>query len=114
MAAKTFNLSKDFRIEQGADYGLEFTVVDEDGELYDLSGTVSCAAQVRATKDASASIAFTGSVNATTSVVTLSMSNTVTSGFSYWSGYWDCELTVDGVVTRVLEGSVTISQQVTQ
>ncbi|MDD4308541.1 MAG: hypothetical protein PHU53_07025 [Thermoplasmata archaeon] len=113
MPAQTFNLKKEYRIEQGATYGLEFTVVDEDGDLYDLTAA-TCAAQVRETKDSATSIAFTSSINTTTSVVTLTMTAAVTGGFTYYSGYWDCELTIAGTVTRLLEGTVTISQQVTQ
>jgi len=113
MPAQTFNLKKEYRIEQGADYGIEFTVLDEDGELYDLT-TATCAAQVRETKDSTTSIAFTCNIDTATSVVTLSMTSAVTNTFTFYSGYWDCELTVDGVVTRLLEGTVVISQQVTQ
>lgn len=112
MAAQTFNLKKDYRIEQGADYGLEFTVVDEDGELYDLS-TASCAASVRETKDSATSVDFTAAINTTTSVITLTMTADITQGFTYWSGYWDCELTIGVVVTRLLEGTVIIVQGVT-
>lgn len=113
MPAQTFNLKKSFRIEQGADYGIEFTVLDEDGELYDLSAA-TCAAQVRETKDSASSIAFTAAIDTVTSVITLTMAAAVTETFDYWSGYWDCELTIASVVTRLLEGTVVIVQQVTQ
>jgi hypothetical protein len=115
MPAQTFNLKKDYRIEQGADYGIEFTVVDEDGELYDLDTptTVTCVASVRETKDSTTSIDFTTAINVTTSVITLTMTEATTETFTYWSGYWDCELTIDGVATRLLEGTVVISQRVT-
>jgi len=112
MAAQTFNLKKDFRIEQGANYGIEFTVVDEDGDLYTITGA-TCAASVRETKDTATSIDFTCTVTTATSLVTLTMTAATTQGFTYWSGYWDCELTIGGVVTRLLEGTVTIVQDVT-
>lgn len=113
MPATTLNLKKDYRIEEGADFGIEFTVVDEDGELYDLTGA-SCAASVRETKDSASSIDFTASIDTATSVITLTMAAAVTETFTYWSGYWDCELTeLGGTVTRLLEGTVTIVQQVT-
>lgn len=113
MPAQKFNLTKDYRIEQGADYGLEFTVLDEDGELYDLTAA-TCAAQVRETKDSTSSISFSSSIDTATSVITLTMPSATTETFTYYSGYWDCELTITGVVTRLLEGTVVISQQVTK
>jgi len=112
MAIEKFNLKNDYRIKQGADYGIEITVVYEDGELYDLSGA-TCEAQVRQTKDSTSAIDFTASVDTATSVITLTMAAAVTETFTYWTGYWDCELTISGVVTRIVEGSVVISQQVT-
>ena len=116
MPATKLNLKKDYRIEQGADYGIQFTVVDEDGELWPLEVADAFAAQVRETKDSASSIAFTSSFDTTTSVVTLTMADTVTATFTYWGGYWDCEFTDDSAstVTRLLEGTVEIVQQVTQ
>lgn len=116
MPATTLNLKKDYRIEQGADFGIQFTVVDEDGVIWPLEVADSFAAQVRETKDSASSIAFTATFNTTTSVVTLTMSDVITGGFTYWSGYWDCEFTDDSAstVTRLLEGTVTIVQEVTQ
>lgn len=114
MAAKTFNLKKEYRIDQGSNYGLEFVVVDEDGELYDLAGA-TCAAQIRETKDSASSTAFASSINTTTSKITLTLTAIQTRAFTYYSGYWDCELTeAGGSVTRLLEGTVVISQEVTK
>jgi len=114
MPAQTLNLKKDYRIEQGSDWGIEFTVVDEDGELYDLGGA-SCAAQVRETKESSTAVAMTASIDTVTSTITLTLDAATTAGFTYYSGYWDCELTEgDGTVTRLLEGTVVISQEVTR
>src|SRR4030042_1214710 len=114
MPATTKNLKKDFRIEQGSDYGIEFTVVDGDGELYDGTGG-SLAAQVRETKDSAASVDFVTAIDVPTSVGTLTMDAATTAGFTYYSGYWDCELTeLDGTVTRLYEGSVEIRQEVTK
>lgn len=114
MPAQTLNLKKEYRIEQGSDYGIEFVVVDEDGDLYTLTGA-TCAAKIRETKDSATAISFSSSINTTTSKVTLTLSAAVTAGFTYYSGYWDCELTeLDTTVTRLLEGTVTISQEVTK
>jgi len=117
MPAQTLNLKKDFRIEQGSDFGIEFIVVDENGDLYSLAGLTdnACAGKIRETKDSTASVSFVSDINTTTSKITLTLSAAVTAGFTYYSGYWDCELTeLDGTVTRLLEGTVTISQEVTK
>ncbi|HSW65031.1 MAG TPA: hypothetical protein VLH56_17230 [Dissulfurispiraceae bacterium] len=113
MAAQKLHLTGENRIEQGSTYEIQITVRNADGSLYDLL-TYTAAAQIRETKASATAIAFTASINTTTSVITLTMSAAVTAGITFTTGYWDCEITVGTTVIRILEGRVGISQEVTK
>jgi hypothetical protein len=113
MPAQKLNLKGENKIEQGSTFEMEITVRNSDGSLYDLT-TASVAAQIRETTAATTSVAFTTAINTTTSVITLSLSATVTAAISFESGVWDCEITEGSTVTRILEGKVDISPEVTK
>ena len=113
MPAQKLNLTGDNRIEQGATFEIEIVVKDADGSLYDLSAS-TCEAQIRETKDASTATDFGVAIDTVTSTITLTLTAVETAAIDFTSGYWDCELTTGAVVVRLLEGSVTISQEVTK
>jgi len=114
MPAQVLNLVGEYKVEQGADFILTITVNDTLGAPYSLVGA-SAAAQIRETVDAVPKIAFTCSINEVTSVITISLTAVQTAGITYATGVWDCELTeLGGVVTRLLEGDVDISPEVTR
>jgi hypothetical protein len=113
MPAGTFNLTGDYRIEQGATYALTVGITDDNGAVYAMP-TATAAAILRETKDAVAHTDFTCSINSTTGVITVSLTATETSAITITSGFWDLELTEGTTVTRLLEGTVEISQEVTK
>ena len=114
MPAATLNLTDNFRVEQGAHHVFTVTITNESGTVYDMTGA-SAAAQIRETKDASTSYAYTCSINTTTGVITLTMTNETTDDITFETGYWDLELTEStGRVVRLLEGTVEISLETTK
>ena len=111
MPAQKLNLKGEYRIEKGASFEFVITATDSEGALYSLVGA-SCAAQLRETVDATASIAFTCVVDEALSTITLTLTNAQTSSIPYESGVWQCELTEsDGFVTRLYEGSTYCSKE---
>ncbi|MFA5340306.1 MAG: hypothetical protein WC332_00875 [Clostridia bacterium] len=112
MPAGTFNLTGNYRMEQGSTYTLEVTVTDDSG-VYDMS-TATAAAKLRETADATTAYEFDCTINSTTGVITVTMSATDTADIAITSGVWDLELTEGTTVTRLLEGTVTISPEVTK
>jgi hypothetical protein len=101
-------------IDQGADFSTEIEVLDDDGNVVDLTG-FSGAAQMRKHYTSSTAINFNVSINASGGTVILSMnaatSNVVTPG----RYVYDCELTSSSnVVSRLVEGIVTVTPQVTR
>lgn len=112
----------DLVIPQGSDWSLAITISDG-STAYDLTG-VTAEAMVRAEfDDASPVIAITCTVtDAANGVLTLSLTDTQTGALTAGGaaqrtgslGFWDLELTIGGLVTRYLEGRVTLSQQATK
>lgn len=100
-------------IDQGTTFSTTITVTDDDGNALDLSGYTG-AAQIRKHYTSSNSVSFNVSISAATGEVTLSLTANATSNIVAGRYVYDCELTNAGTVSRVLEGIVTISPQVTR
>lgn len=109
----------DLVIEQGATFTRTF-VWKSDGVPVVLSG-YSAQLQVRKTA-ADEEVLFEAStalggltINANAGEITLTISATDTAAFDWRFGKWDLELTSPGgIVTRLIEGEVSVSQEVTK
>ena len=111
MAAGTYN----FTIEQGTTFNRVLTL-QENGSAMNLTG-YSVASQMRSTHDSSSIIAtFTGTVsNASSGQITLSLTNSQTSAIEEAIYVYDVEITSGtGTVTRILEGNITVTPEVTR
>ena len=111
MAAGTYN----FTIEQGTTFNRVLTL-QENGSAMNLTG-YSVASQIRSTHDSSS---VTGTIsctisNASNGEITLTMTNSTTSGIEEGIYVYDIEITSGaGSVTRILQGNVTVSPEVTR
>jgi|SRR5210317_1158350 hypothetical protein len=112
--AATANL----RIEQGATFSSDVTVKDTNGSAFDLTGYTAAAkmalgyASTRTRTTISTAIAG----DATTGVITISLTADQTSALDAPARYvYDVEITKtsDSTVTRVIEGIITVSPNVT-
>ena len=111
MSAGTYN----FTIEQGTTCSRVLTL-QENGSAMNLTG-YSVASQMRSTHDSSSIVAtFSGSVtNASSGQLTLSLTNSQTSAIEEAIYVYDVEITSGaGAVTRILEGNVTVTPEVTR
>lgn len=101
-------------IDQGTTYSTDLQLTDDNGDVIDLS-SYSAAAQIRKTYTSSSATAFTVSISESTGVVTLSLTANQTSNIASGRYVYDVELTSPGgVVSRIIEGIVTVTPQVTQ
>lgn len=100
-------------IDQGTTFTTTITITDDDGNALDLTGYTG-AAQLRKHYTSSNSVNFTVSITPATGEVTLSLTANATSNIVAGRYVYDCELTNSGTVSRVLEGIVTITPQVTR
>ena len=111
MAAGTYN----FTIEQGATFTRLLTLKENDSVM-NLTG-YSAASQFRASHDSNTVVGtITASVtNASAGQITLSMTAAATGAIEEGIYVYDVEITASsGAVTRILQGRVTLTPQVTR
>lgn len=112
MAAATYNLV----IDQGSDFVIDL-VVKESGSVKDLTN-YSARAQLRTKKDATDTAAsFTCTVTSPSEgKIKMELGNSTSTGISAGRYYYDLEIftTSDTIVKRLLQGEVTLNQEVTR
>ena len=111
MSAGTYN----FIIDQGATFTRQLTV-KENNSAMDLTG-YSVASKMRSTHDSSTVVGtFTCTIsNATSGIITVSMSASTTADIEEAIYVYDLEITSGaGIVTRLLQGQITVNPEVTR
>jgi len=112
--------SYDFEIEQGATLAKSFVWKTSDAVVIPLT-SYTARMQIRASVSSPTILLELSTANGLISIspnegkVTLTVGPTVTSGITWRRGKYDLELTSPaGVVTRLLYGDITVSQEVTR
>ena len=104
-------------VDQGTSFTSDVTVKDANGNAFDLTGYTATAKMAKgyASTRTRTTITTTVAADATTGVVTLSLSSTVTAGLDAERYVYDLEITQtsSGTVTRVIEGIISVRPQVT-
>jgi len=102
-------------VDAGSDYSNIITVSSTNGQPLNLSG-YSVASQMRKSYSSSTAYAFTASVyDAANGKVRLQLSASASSAIPAGRWLYDVEITsASGTKTRVVEGIVTITPQITQ
>lgn len=105
------------RIDQGASFSSDVTVSDTDGSAFDLTGYTAAAKMALGYASTRTRTNITSTINSpSTGVITLTLTPAVTSTLEAPARYvYDVEITKtsDGTITRVIEGIITVSPQVT-
>ena len=110
---------KHLTIDQGTTYSLSITVSDANANPLDLTGYI-LRAQMRKSYGASSYTSFTvtAAADPTTGELTISLTDTQTSALKAGRYVYDIEIVspvADGSeVTRVLEGIITVTPEVTR
>lgn len=110
----------DLVIQQGADFAHTISLQNNDGSVFVLTGYTG-RMQVRPTVE-SATVLLdinTGNgriaINGLAGQITLTLTNTITAGLTFTSAVYDLEIVSgSGFVTRVMEGNITVSLEVTR
>ena len=107
-----------FTIDQGSDFTLQCTYKDDSGAVIDITGN-TIRAYARANKeDALKKFEFTcTNVTPVSGIFTIGLSSAVSSALDLTKlnkFYYDVELVNGSVITRLFEGIVTISREVTR
>jgi len=101
-------------VDQGATFETVLTLTQDNGDLIDLSGYTG-SAQLRKHFTSSNSTSISVTLGGTNGTVTLGMTANTTANIIAGRYVYDVEL-VDsgGVITRLIEGIVTVTPQVTK
>ena len=104
-------------IEQGATFNSTISLFKSDDTVFDLTGHTA-AGQIRksySSSSASATFSISFSTDRTEGQITLSLTPTQTAALDEGRYVYDIETTAsDSTVTRVLQGTVTVSPNVTR
>lgn len=101
-------------IDQGTTYTTDLNLTDENGDPLNLTG-YSANSQIRKHYTSSNSVTFSTSINATAGVITLSLTANQTSNIVSGRYVYDVELTdASNSISRIVEGIVTVTPQVTR
>lgn len=102
-------------IDQGTDFETTVTMTDDDDLIIDLTGYTG-QAQMRKHFTSSNSYSFGVAINGIAGEVTLSMNSATTNTITAGRYMYDCEVTQTstGKKSRIVEGIVTVTPQVTK
>jgi hypothetical protein len=104
-------------IDQGASFSSTITVFNSDDTIFDLTGYTGASQVRKSYSSSSASATFTVSFasDRSTGQVTLTLTPTQTAALEEGRYVYDVEVTSsDSTVTRVLQGTVTVSPNATR
>jgi len=100
-------------IDQGATFSADLSLTDDNGDVMNLNG-YTANSQMRKWYTSSNSVAFTTDINVTAGSITLSLTATQTSNLVAGRYVYDVEVTENGVISRVVEGIVTVTPNATR
>lgn len=101
-------------IDQGSTFSTDLTLTDENGDPIILNG-YTANSQIRKWYTSSSPAAeFNASINVSSGVITLSLSANQTSNLIAGRYVYDVEIQNGSEVSRIVEGIVTVTPQVTR
>jgi hypothetical protein len=101
-------------IDQGTTFSTDLTLTDENGDALNLNG-YSANSQVRKWYSSSnAAAVFSTSINVVSSIVTISLTANQTSNLVAGRYVYDVELNDGSTTSRIVEGIITVTPQVTR
>jgi hypothetical protein len=101
-------------IDQGSTFATDLTLTDENGDVMNLNG-YTANSQIRKWYTSSNPAAVFGtSINLASGVITLTLSTNETSNLVAGRYVYDVEITDGSDVSRIVEGIVTVTPQVTR
>lgn len=107
-------ITQNFIIDQGATFSTELTIVDSTNTAVDLA-TASFKGSMKTSYQTLASYDLTLTIKSpsTSGIVTVSLTNLETAAIPAGRYVYDILLTLNSVETRIVEGIITVTPQVT-
>lgn len=101
-------------IDQGSTFSTDLTALtDENGDVLSLSG-YTANSQIRKWYTSTNAVAFSTSINVSSGIISLSLTSNQTSNLVAGRYVYDVEIDNGSVITRVVEGIVTVTPNVTR
>ena len=102
-------------IDQGATFTTTLTINDSTGSALDLTN-FTARSHIRATKESTSYVPFTMTFpDRSAGKVTMTLTSDASSGMSAGQYVYDLEIeSATGVVTRLIEGKVTLNREITR
>jgi hypothetical protein len=100
-------------VDQGANFIYNLYLIDEDGNIFDISGYTG-EAQLRRTYTSSNSVSMNVTVDGGAGLISLSMNAETTSTLNQLRYVYDLELSANNVTSRIIEGFITVNPGVTR
>ena len=101
-------------IDQGSTFSTDLTLTDENGDPLSLSGFTANSQIRRWYTSSNTTAVFTTSINTTSSTISLTLTANQTSNLTFGRYVYDVEITSGSEVSRIVEGIITITPQVTR
>lgn len=101
-------------IDQGSTFSADLTLTDENGDPLVLDGYTANSQMRKWYSSSNAAATFTTSINVNTAVITLSLTANQTSNLVAGRYVYDVEIKSGSEVSRIVEGIVTVTPQVTR
>lgn len=101
-------------IDQGSTFSTDLTLTDENNDPLELAGYTANSQIRKWYTSSNASATFTTSINENTAIITLSLSSNQTSNLVAGRYVYDVEINDGSSVSRIVEGIVTVTPQVTR
>lgn len=100
-------------IDQGATFSTDLTLTDENGDALNLTG-YTANSQLRKWYTSTNSVSFSTTTNNSIGVVTLSLSSNQTAALTAGRYVYDVEISDGTTISRIVEGIVTVTPNVTR
>jgi hypothetical protein len=101
-------------IDQGSTFSTDLTLQDENGDNLNLVGYTANSQIRKWYTSVNAAATFTTSINTTSAVISLTLTANQTSNLDFGRYVYDVEISNGSDVSRIVEGIVTITPQVTR
>lgn len=101
-------------IDQGSTFSADLNLTDENGDMLVLNGYTANSQIRKWYTSTNAAATFTASINVESGVITLSLTANQTGAITAGRYVYDVELSVGSEVSRIVEGIVTVTPQVTR
>lgn len=101
-------------IDQGTTFSADLNLTDENGDPLNLNGYTANSQMRKWYTSVNPSATFEASIDTNTAVVTLSLTANQTSNLIAGRYVYDVEISNGGTISRIVEGIVTVTPQVTR